>query len=46
MKRKLKFKNYKSCLEATQLDNKISYIEKNKIDINSIKKNKIDIKQY
>ena len=28
MKRKLKFKNYKNCLEATQLDNKIKNLEK------------------
>ena len=32
IKRKLKFENYKSCLEATQLENKINHIEKNKID--------------
>ena len=25
IKRKLKFENYKSCLEATQLENKINY---------------------
>ena len=31
-KRKLKFENYKNCLEATQLENKINYLEKNKID--------------
>ena len=28
IKRKLKFKDYKNCLEATQLDNKVSYLEK------------------
>ena len=28
IKRKLKFKNYKNCLEATQLDDKIKYREK------------------
>ena len=33
IKRKLKFENYKNCLEATQLDNKIKYLEKNKINI-------------
>ena len=38
-KRKLKFENYKNCLEATQLENKIIYLEKNKTDIESIKKN-------
>ena len=37
MKRKLKFQNYKNRLEATQLENKINYLEKNKIDIDSIK---------
>ena len=31
IKRKLKFKNYKNCLEATQLDNIINYLEKNKL---------------
>ena len=35
IKRKIKFENYKNCLEATQLDKKISYLEKNKIDIDS-----------
>ena len=38
-KRKLKFENYKNCLEATQLENKINCLEKNKINIDSLKKN-------
>ena len=38
IKRKLKFENYKNCLEATQLENEINYLEKNKVDIDSIKK--------
>ena len=38
-KRKVKFENYKNCLEASQLENKINYLEKTKIDIDSIKKN-------
>ena len=38
IKRKLKFSKQKSCLEATQLDNKTKYLEKNKIHIDSIKK--------
>ena len=38
IKRKLKFENYKNCLEATRLDNKIKYLEKNKIDTDSLKK--------
>ena len=37
-KNKLKFESYKNCLEATQLGNKITYLEKNKININSFKK--------
>ena len=44
IKRKLKYENYQSCLEATQLDNEIKYIEKNKIKIKNIQqKNKIKI---
>ena len=35
----LKFYNYKNCLESTQLENKINYLEKNKTDIDSIKEN-------
>ena len=31
IKRKLKFENYKNCLEATQLENKINCIEKMKV---------------
>ena len=36
VKRKLKFENYKNCLKASQLKNKINHLEKNKvININS-----------
>ena len=38
IKRKLKFQNYKNCLEANQIKNKINHLEKNKTDIDSIKK--------
>ena len=38
IKRKLKLDNFKNCLEATQIDNKIKYLEKNKINIDSFKK--------
>ena len=31
MKRRLKFQNYKNCLEATQPDSKINYLEKIKL---------------
>ena len=37
-RRRLKFEDFKHCLEATQLENKIIYLEKNKIDMDSIKK--------
>ena len=36
LKRKLKFKSYKNCLETTQLQNKVNYLEKNKIKIKNI----------
>ena len=39
IKRKRQFESYKNCVEATQLDNKIKYLEKNKININSFEKN-------
>ena len=39
IKGKLKFENYKNCSEVTHLDNKIKYLEKNKVNINSLQKN-------
>ena len=38
IKRKLKCENYKNCLKATHLDNKINNLEKNKINIDNLKK--------
>ena len=38
IKRKLKFENCKNCFEKTQLENKIHYLEKNKVGIDNIKK--------
>ena len=35
IKRKLKFENPKSCLEANQRENKINHLEKTKIDIDN-----------
>ena len=32
------FVNHKNCLEANQLDNKINYLEKNEINLDSLKK--------
>ena len=40
-KRKLKFENYKNCLEANQLVNKVKPSRKNQIDIDSLKKDLI-----
>ena len=39
IKRKLKFENYKSCLEAIQLENKINHLEKSTIDTDSTNEN-------
>ena len=39
IERKIKFENYKKCLEATQLENKINYLEKNKVDIDNVTEN-------
>ena len=37
IKRKLKFEDYKNCLKATQLENKINHPEKYKIDLDNLK---------
>ena len=37
IKRKRKFENYEKCLEETHFEKKTNYLEKNKIDIDSIK---------
>ena len=39
IKRKLKFEDYKNCLEATQLKNKINQLEENNVDAESLKEN-------
>ena len=33
---------HKNCLEATQLENKINHLEKNRIDIDSLQKDEIN----
>ena len=38
-KRKLKFEDYNHRLEATQLENKINHLEKNKLDVDSLREN-------
>ena len=40
MNRKLKFQDYKNCLVAVQIENKINFLEKNKIDVKFLKKTK------
>ena len=40
MNRKLKFQDYKNCLEAAQTENKIIHLEKNKIDVDSLEEDK------
>ena len=37
IKRKLKFKDYKNCLKAAKMENKISHLEENKIVVGSLK---------
>ena len=37
IKREIKLENYKSCLEAAQIERNIKYLTKNKIDVDSIK---------
>ena len=37
IKRKLKFKDYKKCLKASQIENKINYLEKKNIDADSVR---------
>ena len=39
IRRELQFENYKSCLKATQLENKINHPEKNKTERENIKEN-------
>ena len=39
IKRKLKFENYKNCVKATQLENKINHLGEKKIDIDCIIEN-------
>ena len=37
IKTKLKFQDYKNCLEAAQIENKINHLEKTKTDVDSLK---------
>ena len=43
--KKLKFEDYKNCLEGNELENKINHPEKNKIDLDTLKEDhKVHIK--
>ena len=46
MKRKVKFENCKNCLEATQLDSKIKYLKKKKINNDVLRKIRKNSKKY
>ena len=39
IKRKIKFEEYKHCLGATHLENKVKHLEKYKLDIDILRKN-------
>ena len=45
IKRKLKFEDYKNCLEAAQIENKINYLEKNEIDVESLSKHQKEFRK-
>ena len=36
---KLEIEYYENCLEATQIEKKINYLEKNELDVDSLRKN-------
>ena len=38
IKQKLKFEDYKHCLQATQFDNKIDQLERNKLHVDNVRK--------
>ena len=43
-KRKLKFEDHENCFEATQLDNKKHYLEKNEISVEGLEKGHKELK--
>ena len=40
IKRNLKFRDYKKCLKASQMENEINYLEKKKTDVDCLKEDK------
>ena len=45
IKRKLKLEDYKNCLEVPQIENKINYLEKNEIDVDSLSKHQKEFRK-
>ena len=45
IKRKLKLEDYKNCLEVAQIENKINYLEKNEIDVDSLSKHQKEFRK-
>ena len=43
IKRNLRFWDYKKCSKASQIENKINYLEKKKIDIDCLKEDKKEL---
>ena len=43
IKKQIKFQDYKNCLEAAQIENKLNHSEKNKIDVDSIKEDEKEL---
>ena len=43
-KKKFKFQDYKNCLEASQIENKINHLGKNKTDVDILEDQKEFIK--
>ena len=40
--RKLKFEDFKHCLQATQLENKINHLEKNILNVDNLQRKSIE----
>ena len=40
IKRKLKFEDYKNCLEEAQIENEINHLKKNEFEVDSLKEDK------
>ena len=45
IKRKLKLEDYKNCFGETRLENKISHLVKNKVDVDNLKEDHKELKK-